>query len=50
MVVALIENLMPELHPTALDKVSGLLLEHRVVVRQGNKFLIAEALSVRDVR
>ena len=44
------ENLGPQFELTAFDEVASLLLEHRVVVRDSDKLVIAEAFSIGDVR
>lgn len=44
------ENLSPELRLAALDKVPCLLLEHRVLIGNRNELVVAEALSIRNVR
>lgn len=44
------EDLCPKLGLATLDEVSRLLLEHGVLVRDSNEFIVAEALRVRDVR
>lgn len=44
------ENLRPKLGLATLDQVAGLLLEHRVLVRNGDQLIVTEALSVRDIR
>ena len=44
------ENLRPKLRLAALDEVTSLLLEHRVLVRDVDELIVAEALSVRNVR
>ena len=43
------ENLGPKLWLTTLDEITSLLLEHRVLVGDGNELIIAEALSVCNV-
>ena len=40
------EDLHPKLGLAALDKVTSLLLEHRVLVRHGDELIVAEALGV----
>lgn len=47
--IALDENLGPKVGLTTLDEVSRLLLEHRVIVRDGNKLVVAETFSISDV-
>jgi hypothetical protein len=44
------KDLGPQLHSTAFDKVARLMLEHRVIVRDLNELIVAEALRVRDER
>ena len=48
-VVARNQDLRPKLHPPPLDEITSLLLEHRVVVGQGNELVITEAFGVGDV-
>jgi hypothetical protein len=48
--VAWDKNLRPQLRNTTLDQVACLLLEHRVLVRDRNQLLIAEALGICNVR
>ena len=43
------QNLRPKIQLTTLDKVAGLMLEHAVLVGNGDEFLITEALSIRNV-
>ena len=43
------KHLGPEIKLTALHKVTRLLLEHRVIIRDSNEFVITEALRVCDV-
>ena len=43
------KNLGPKLRLAALHKIPSLLLEHRVVIRDRNKFFVAEALGIRNV-
>ena len=40
----------PEFEPSALDEVPCLVLEHRVLVRDPDQLVVAEALGVGDVR
>lgn len=44
-----VEDLGPEFEASSLDEVASLVLEHRVIVGDGNELLIAEALGVGDV-
>ena len=44
------KNLSPKLGLTTLNQITGLLLEHRVLVSDGNQLIVAEALSIGDVR
>ena len=44
------EDLHPKLGLAALDEVTSLLLEHRVLVGDHNEFFVAEALRVCNVR
>ena len=44
------EHLGPEIKLTALHKVTRLLLEHRVIIRDSNEFVITEALRIGNVR
>lgn len=44
------KDLCPKLRLTALDEVTSLLLEHRVVVGDGDELVITEALGIGDVR
>ena len=43
------EHLGPEIKLTALHKVTRLLLEHRVLIGNVDKFFVAEALCVSDI-
>ena len=43
------KNLRPELELTTLDEVTGLLLEHGVLIGDRDELFIAEALRVRNV-
>jgi hypothetical protein len=43
------KNLGPELGITALDKISGLLLEHGVVIGNRDKFIVAKAFRISDI-
>lgn len=43
------QDLLPQLHAATFDKISSLLLEHRVLVRNADEFVVAEALCVSDV-
>lgn len=47
--VVLHEDLRPEFRLTTFDKITGLLLEHRVVVGDRNKLVVAEAFGISDV-
>ena len=44
------KDLSPEVELTTADEVASLLLEHRVLVRDVDELIVAEALSVRNVR
>ena len=44
------KNLRPKLGLATLDEVPSLLLKHRILVRDSNELLIAEALCIRDIR
>lgn len=44
------ENLSPKLWLATLDEVARLLLEHRVLVRDRDELVVAEALGVCNVR
>ena len=44
------QNLLPQFNATALHKVSRLLFEHRVLVGNVDQLVIAEALSICDIR
>jgi len=44
------EDLGPQLWLATFDEIAGLLLEHRVVVGDSNKLIVAESFGVRDVR
>ena len=44
------EDLGPQLRLATFDEIAGLLLEHRVVVGDSNKLIVAESFGVRDVR
>ena len=43
------EDLSPQIQLTSLDEIPRLLLEHRVVIRDGDELFIAEALGVSDI-
>lgn len=43
------ENLGPEFEASSLDEVASLVLEHRVVIGDGDELIVAEALGVGDV-
>lgn len=43
------ENLSPKVELTTFHEVASLLLEHRVVVRNRNQLIVAEALRVRNI-
>lgn len=49
MYVAAHKNLRPQLWLATFDKVTRLLFKHRVVVSDGDEFLIAEAFGVCNV-
>ena len=44
------KDLSPEVELTTADEVASLLLEHRILVRDVDELIVAEALSVRNVR
>ena len=44
------EDLRPKLRLAALDEVTSLLLEHRVLIGDRNELFVAEALRVCDIR
>lgn len=44
------KDLCPKFWLTTLHEVTSLLFEHRVLIRDGNELIIAEALCVGDVR
>lgn len=44
------KDLCPQLRNTTFDQIARLLFEHRVLVRDGNQLLIAEALGICNVR
>lgn len=44
------EDLRPKLGLTTPDEVSGLLLEHRVLIGDRDEFVVAETFRVGDVR
>ena len=43
------ENLRPKVELTTFHKVTSLLLEHSIIVRDRDQLLVAEALSVCDI-
>ena len=43
------EDLSPQIQLTSLDEIPRLLLEHRVVIRDGDELFIAKALGVSDI-
>lgn len=43
------EDLSPQFKTTPLDEVPRLVLEHRVVVRDGDQLVVAESFGVGDV-
>lgn len=43
------KNLGPKLRLTALDKITSLLLEHRVVVGDSDQLVVTESFGIRDV-
>jgi hypothetical protein len=47
--VVVVENLRPEFEPSPLDEVTSLVLEHLVVVGDGDELVVAEAFGVGDV-
>lgn len=48
--IVVYKNLSPEVKLAPLNQVTRLLLEHGVLVSDGDELLIAEALCVRDIR
>ena len=44
------KDLSPKLGLATLNEVPSLLLEHRVIIGDGNQLVVAEALSICDVR
>jgi hypothetical protein len=49
MKIASSENLRPEIRLASFDKITRLLLEHRVLVGDGDKLVVAEPFSIRNV-
>ena len=43
------KNLGPKLGITTLDEISGLLLEHGIVVGNQDKFVVAKAFRISDI-
>lgn len=43
------ENLSPKVRSAALDQITGLLLVHRIVVRDCDKLIVTESLGIGDV-
>ena len=43
------ENLGPKVGFTALDEISGLLLEHGVVIGNRDKFVVAKTFRISDI-
>jgi len=43
------KNLGPEVGFTALDEISGLLLEHGVVIGDGDKFIVAKTFGISNI-
>jgi hypothetical protein len=43
------ENLSPKVGFTALDEISGLLLEHGVVIGNGDKFVVAKTFGISNI-
>lgn len=43
------KDLSPQFRLATFHKVPGLLLEHRVIIGDGNEFIVTEALSVGNV-
>ena len=48
--VVSLQHLRPKLELAPLDEVASLLLEHRVVIGDGDELIVAEALRVCNVR
>lgn len=44
------KNLRPEVKFAALHEISGLLLGHRVLIRDGYQFLVTKTLGISNVR
>lgn len=44
------KDLSPKIGLATLDQISSLMLEHRVVVCDRNKFIIAKTLCIGDIR
>jgi len=43
------ENLSPKIRLTTFDEVTGLLLEHRVIVGNGNQLIVTETFSISNI-
>jgi hypothetical protein len=44
------KDLGPQLWLATFDKITGLLLEHRVVIGNGNELIITKAFGIRNIR
>jgi hypothetical protein len=45
-----LQNLSPEFRLTPFNEIPSLLLEHRILVGNGNELVVTEALCIRNVR
>ena len=47
--IVMYKNLSPKLGITALDEISGLLVEHGVVIGNRDKFVVTKAVRISDI-